>query len=107
MDRAVDLRIRYEPKPGVLVRSVGGEAVLLDPQSWQYYGLDAHGLRVWELLGSGTLSEVVTVLEREFEAPRGELERDVAALVAELAGSGLVVPCAADAAQGEGAEPAR
>ena len=37
-------------KAEVLVEELGDEAVLLDSASEHYYGLDAIGLRFWQLL---------------------------------------------------------
>ncbi len=44
---------RFRPKPNVLVRELGGEAVLLDIETGRYFGLNATGVRIWALLGEG------------------------------------------------------
>ena len=78
--------------PDVVSREVGGETILLDLESGTYFGLNAVGGRVWQMLESGrkSLVELCDSVETEFDAPRGEIERDVAALVDHLLEQGLV-----------------
>ena len=75
----------------VLFQEVGGETVLLDLESEQYFGLDAVGSRIWQLLGEGMGTEaVVETLLLEYEVERDALAADVAALLEQLAEAGLV-----------------
>lgn len=75
----------------VMVQDVGGEAVLLDLASEQYFGLDPVGARIWTLIGEAAhLGSVHARLCEEFAAEPGRLEQDLLALVGELAGAGLV-----------------
>lgn len=75
----------------VLFQEVGGEAVLLDLASEQYFGLDAVGTRIWELLdGARALADVHRRLCEEFEADGGRIEADLLALSQSLADAGLV-----------------
>lgn len=77
----------------VLARQVGEEAVMLHLEKGAYFGLDPIGARIWQLLSSGaTLAEACDAIEREYEAPRAEIERDLLALVGELIAQGLVRP---------------
>lgn len=77
--------------PQVLVQDVGGEAVLLDLASEQYFGLDPIGARIWALIGeSAHLGAVHARLCQEFEVDPARLEQDLLVLVGELAGAGLV-----------------
>lgn len=77
----------------VMVRQVGDESVMLDLASGTYFGLDAIGARVWQLLVEGrTLAETCDAMLEEYEVSREELERDVADLVEQLAAQGLLVP---------------
>ncbi len=74
-----------------MVQEVGGEAVLLDLASEQYFGLDAVGSRVWALLGdSDLLATVHARLCEQFDAPAERIERDLLALTHALAEAGLV-----------------
>ncbi|MAY20108.1 MAG: hypothetical protein CL955_05775 [Erythrobacteraceae bacterium] len=77
----------------VVAREMGGEMVLLDLASGQYFGLDPVGMRVWELLSESpqTLAQLCDVIEAEFEAPRGQIEADLLELASELNKQGLIV----------------
>ena len=81
-------------KPGenVVFKQVGDELVLLDYASGMYYGLDAVGARIWELIDEGQpVDEIVNILTIEYEAPHLEIASDVTRLVAELRSRGLLV----------------
>lgn len=81
----------------VVAREMGGEMVLLDLASGQYFGLDPVGMRVWELLSESpqTVAELCDVIEAEFEAPRGQIEADLLELASELDKQKLIVAQAA------------
>jgi len=82
---------KVEIPPEVLFQEVGGETVLLDLESEQYFGLDAVGTRVWTLLNEGaTPAAVVDTLLAEYEVERATLEVDVAELLRKLAEAGLI-----------------
>lgn len=88
---SVTLHSSVTLSPQVLVQDVGGEAVLLDLASEQYFGLDPVGARIWALIGEAAhLGSVHAQLCEEFAADSGRLEQDLLALVGELAGAGLV-----------------
>ena len=75
----------------VLAQELAGETVLLDLASESYFGLDAVGTRIWQLLGEGAQKEqVVDILFEEYEVEREVLERDVADLLRRLAEAGLI-----------------
>ena len=75
----------------VLAQEISGETVLLDLASESYFGLDAVGTRVWQLLneGQGQSAMVDTLLE-EYEVDRETLERDISELLDRLSGAGLI-----------------
>lgn len=85
----------------VLCRELQGEAVLLDLDSQRYFGLDAVGTRIWQLLGQhGDEGAILDALEQEFDADRETLERDLQDFLQRLTEAGLITVGAA-------AEPAR
>jgi hypothetical protein len=89
--RVSDLNQRIAVCPDVVSREVDGETFLLDLSGKVYYGLDAVGTRVWQLLlENGQLQAVLERLVREFEVDRERLETDVLQLMEELAAAGLV-----------------
>ena len=57
---------------------LGDETVLLDSDSGVYYGLDAVGSRIWELLAHGSSEEeVVRTLLLEYRAVPEQVRADV------------------------------
>ena len=77
----------------VLVRVLEGEAVLLSLSAESYFGLDAVGTHMWQVVTSTTsLEEALTQLLHDY--PDVEPERlctDFFALIEELARHGLLV----------------
>ena len=75
----------------VVFRDLGGEAVLLNLDSGQYYGLDEVGSRVWDLLSQqATLSSIRDRLLEEYSIDARTLEQDMLSLIGELESHGLV-----------------
>lgn len=76
------LETRVSVPKEVLCRDLGTEAVLLELQSGQYYGLDETGLRMWSLLQHhGQVGSVFRVLLDEYDAEQEELRSDLMAFV--------------------------
>jgi hypothetical protein len=77
--------------PEVLFQEVGGETVLLDLASENYFGLDEIGTRIWGLLQSGSsIGETLDTLMEEYEVERETLEKDVGELLEKLVEAGLI-----------------
>jgi hypothetical protein len=77
--------------------SVGDETVILGMGDGVYYGLDAVGARVWALLATPQrVSALVSAVTREFDVSSSDCERDVLALLDELAERRLVREVAAE-----------
>lgn len=75
----------------VLAQEIGGETVLLDLASEQYFGLDPVGTRIWELLAdTPPLRQVHETLCAEFEATPERIRDDLIALMQQLRDAGLV-----------------
>ena len=72
--------------------TIPGEAVILDTASGRYFGLEAVGARVWTLLRNPTtLSAMIRTIMSEFDVDEVTCERDLRALLDDLAARGLVV----------------
>lgn len=83
---------RVSAPPAVIGRDVAGETVLLDLHSGVYYGLDAIGTRMWNLLMERrTLEEACGVMGGEYDVAPDVLRRDLLALLRDLLERGLVV----------------
>ncbi len=81
----------YTISEDVVAREVGEETMLLDLASGTYFGLNPVGGRFWQLLEEGrSANEARDILLEEFEVEAGVLDADLAALLEEMAGKGLV-----------------
>jgi hypothetical protein len=84
-------RARIKVPDTVLTREIDGEMVLLDLASETYYGLDDVGTRIWTaLVEHGSLPKARQALIDEFDVAPAMLDRDLARLLDELEGHGLV-----------------
>ncbi|HZN53795.1 MAG TPA: PqqD family protein [Candidatus Polarisedimenticolaceae bacterium] len=82
---------RARPKPGVLCKILGSQAVLLELESETYFGLNETGTRLWALLMTApSIREAVDTMLSEYDVAPAELERDAAALIDELIDRGLL-----------------
>lgn len=87
----VSLSDAVRPGANVLFRELEGEGILLSLDSGKYFGLDAVGTRIWQLLATGpTLGGVCDTLAAEFDAEPATIEVDLLALLTELSTHGLV-----------------
>jgi Coenzyme PQQ synthesis protein D (PqqD) len=76
----------------VMVRRLGDECVILDMANGTYFGLDAIGSRVWQLLSeTGSAVEIGEQLAREYDVTPQQAAADLARLVEELAANGLLI----------------
>ena len=83
---SISLESTFIRSKDTMFRDVDGEAVILDLHSGTYFGLNAVGTRIWQLLEQhGRLRTVLNELCREYDAAPDELERDLLGLVARLA----------------------
>jgi hypothetical protein len=74
-----------------LTAEVDGELVMLDPRSSEYFGLDAVGHRIWELLEQPTSVDLlVTQLVNEYEVDIERCRAEVTELVDFMIDAGLV-----------------
>ena len=77
----------------VLFQEVGGETVLLDLGSENYFGLDEIGTRIWSLLREAkNADEILDVLLQEYEVDKVTLESDLNELLGKLLEAGLIRP---------------
>lgn len=88
---ALTLAARVMPREGVLFQQLQEEAVLLNLDSGQYYGLDPVGTRIWNLLAEGkALPQVVSTIVAEYEVGSEQCEADLLKLLGDLEAQGLV-----------------
>lgn len=77
--------------PDALYQEIGGEVVILDLASSSYFGLDAVGMRVWQLLQEISDQQVIIELMlAEYDVAPEQLQQDVENFLQSLIDAGLV-----------------
>ena len=67
------------------------EVVMLDLESGVYYGLDAVGARIWSLIQEPrAVGDIRDTLLEEYQVEPNRCERELLALLRELAAKGLI-----------------
>jgi hypothetical protein len=73
---------------------LAGETAILNLSDGVYYGLDAVGSHIWELLQNPTsVSSIRETILREYDVTPEECEEDLRALLRELLDHGLIEVC--------------
>src|SRR5512136_2707415 len=91
MEPEIRLDAIYAPSEDVVAREIEGELIIVPIASGigdmedELYTLNETGQAIWgQLDGTRSLQQVVKNLEEEYEAPGGDIEKDVVGLVTEL-----------------------
>jgi len=88
---------RVEVPNYVMVRLLGDESVLLNMKAEIYYGLDATGTRMWQvLITSSSIEKAYEELLAEFDVGEALLSRNLTDLIAQLVDKGLLQIQSAD-----------
>lgn len=76
----------------VVVRDLADEAILLDLDTGNFFGLDVVGTRIWHLLAEYRSTEaIVPLILQEFDVDERELRRDLEALITQLLTKRLLI----------------
>ncbi|HBB33919.1 MAG TPA: PqqD family protein [Cyanobacteria bacterium UBA8803] len=71
--------------------NLGDEAVILDPKSGAYYGLNDVGAYIWNLIQQPKLvNEIRETILKEYEVNPEECDRDLMELLEQLKAQGLI-----------------
>lgn len=74
-----------------MASDVAGETVILGLTAGRYYGVDAVGARVWQLIQTPTaFADVQRAIVSEYEVEPARCEADLLALLQKMADAGLV-----------------
>jgi coenzyme PQQ synthesis protein D (PqqD) len=93
----VELTMRAVVPAHVLIRHLDGESVLLNLESERYFGLDATGTRMWELLTSQPcIAVALEKLQEEYEVEPAVLRSHLTQLLSGLVENGLLQVLPAD-----------
>jgi hypothetical protein len=88
----VGLESTLKHKDQVLAQQVSETLVLLNPDDGEYYALDEVGGRVWELCdGARSVSEVISIISDDYDAPAETIKADVLEVLGDLADEQLLV----------------
>jgi hypothetical protein len=88
---SITLASDVRTSPDALIQLTGNEAIVLDIAGERYFGLNPIGVRLWQLLAEcPVLEDAHRQLLDEYDVSAAELERDLVAIVAQLADAGLV-----------------
>lgn len=91
----MDLNQKVTLSSEALYQEVAGETVIMDLASETYFGLDAVGTRIWQLLqDQHSLQSVFDTLQQEYDVSAATLAADVEYLLRELEQAGLATLCA-------------
>jgi hypothetical protein len=87
----IEASTRVSRTPDLMATAIDDELVILNMATNSYIALDAVARRVWELMETpARVDELCDQLESEFEAPEGQIPRDVVVLLQEMLRDGLV-----------------
>lgn len=93
----VELTMRAVVPAHVLIRRLEAESVLLNLDSERYFGLDATGTRMWELMTSQPcIGSALEKLQEEYEVEPETLWIHLAELLSRLVENGLLQVLPAD-----------
>jgi hypothetical protein len=93
----MELNMRAVVPAHVLIRRLDGESVLLNLESERYFGLDATGTRMWELVTSQPcIALALEKLQEEYEVEPDVLRSHLTQLMSGLVENGLLQVLAAD-----------
>jgi len=91
MEATVSLDKFYMPSEDVVAREIEGELIIvplvagIGDMEDELYTVNETGKAIWDRLdGKKKLREILAELSTEFEAPAGEIEKDLIGLVDEL-----------------------
>ena len=77
--------------PNHVSTDLGGEVVILDMQSDEYFSLDGVGIRIWEMIETSTpVNEILAAILQAYDVEPATAERDLLAVLSEMAREGLI-----------------
>jgi hypothetical protein len=87
----IDFSRKVSVPDSVLFRNLDGEAVLLNLDSEEYFGLDSVGTDIWQAVtGDANLEEAYVTLLAEYDVDAVQLRTDMSEFIQELLDAGLI-----------------
>lgn len=85
----------YKLADNVLFQKVAEETVILEPETGEYYTLNAIGTFIVEQFQQGhSKADVIKVVLDRYEATEGEVEQDIDTLLTQMLKQGLFITIA-------------
>lgn len=92
MDKEISFASKVTVPDGVLIRELGGEAVVLNLDNECYYGLDDVGTHMWGVLTSSpSIDDAYATLLQEYDVAPEVLEADLRVWLGQLLENGLLI----------------
>jgi PqqD family protein of HPr-rel-A system len=77
--------------PGLTAADLGGEAVVLDPQSGRYYGLNELGAQIFELARKPrSVERIMQALLQEYDVEADKLKADLLSFLQQMEQRNLI-----------------
>jgi hypothetical protein len=87
----ISLNSTIARKPEQVSTDLGGEVVILDMQSEEYFSLDGVGTRIWEIIETPTtVREILTAILDAYDVEPARAESDLLTVLNEMAQEGLI-----------------
>lgn len=84
--------VSYQLAENVLFQKVADETVILEPNTGEYYTLNAIGTFIVELFQQGnTKAEVLNLVLANYQADQAEVTQDIDELVTQMLKQGLLI----------------
>ncbi|MDS4022951.1 MAG: lasso peptide biosynthesis PqqD family chaperone [Candidatus Competibacter sp.] len=94
MSQLLDPHTRFARNPDLVAAEVDGETVMMSIDKGEYYGLNAVGSRIWELLESpNSINALCDQLIEEFDVDAEQCRTEVLTFAGELLEQGVIMPC--------------
>lgn len=85
-------QVIYQLAENVLFQKVAEETVILEPETGEYYTLNAVGTFMVEQLQQGsTKTDVINAVLVKYQADITEVEQDITALITQMLKQGLMI----------------
>ena len=83
--------MKYLRKQDLVFNDIDGEVVLLNVKTGKYFGMDAIGSRIWQLIDEPkTLAELVQTLTKEYDVSESQCSKDTEVFLNRLADDELL-----------------
>jgi hypothetical protein len=97
MKETISRDSRPKRQEQIIVQKGSSDVLLFSMEDGSYYALNEVGNRIWELCdGTHGVSQLISILATEYDAPAKIIEMDVMEVLEELQSKNLLVECGED-----------